>query len=523
MDDKQKFIDSIKEGYAFKGESILLGGSIFNSENLQGVQVKLPLKTMNRHGLIAGATGTGKTKTLQVIAEGLSSKSVPVLMMDIKGDLSGLAHPGESNPKIEERSQKIGIQYTPTGFPVELLTISNEKGVRLRATVSEFGPVLFSKILELNDTQSGIISVIFKYCDDNKLPLLDLKDFKKILQYVSDEGKAEIESEYGKISTSSTGTILRKVIELEQQHADLFFGETSFEVEDLVKIDPETGKGVISVIRLTDIQNNPKLFSAFLLCLLVEVYNNFPEEGDSEQPKLVIFIDEAHLLFQEASKALLSQIESIIKLIRSKGVGIFFCTQNPTDIPESVLSQLGMKIQHSLRAFTANDREDIKLISKNYPISEFYNIEELLTSMGIGEAAVTVLSEKGNPTPLSATLLCAPSSRMDILNETEIDTLVSKSILTQKYNEVIDRESAYEILTNKLNAAHEAAEQIELNNEEKRGSKNLKVEKSTVEKVLTSTTARQVGRTVARELTRGLLGVLGIGGSSSRKKKTGWF
>jgi DNA helicase HerA-like ATPase len=518
MDEKEKFINSVNEGYAFKGESILLGGSIFKSENLQGVFIKLPLKTMNRHGLIAGATGTGKTKTLQLIAEGLSSKSVPVLMMDIKGDLSGLAQPGTVNPKIEERHQKIGIQYRPSGFPVELLTISNEKGARLRATVSEFGPVLFSKVLELNETQSGIVALIFKYCDDNKLPLLDLKDFKKMLQYISDEGKKEIEDAYGKISTTSTGTILRKVIELEQQQADLFFGETSFEVEDLLKTD-DTGKGVISIIRLTDIQNKPKLFSTFLLCMLVEIYNTFPEEGDMDQPKLVIFIDEAHLLFQEASKALLSQIESIIKLIRSKGVGIFFCTQNPTDIPDSVLSQLGMKVQHALRAFTANDRKQIKLIAQNYPVSDFYNIEELLTSMGTGEAAVTVLSEKGNPTPLAATLLCAPASRMDILNENEINELTGKSKLIQKYNQVIDRESAYEILTNKLKAAHEI-----INEEETAAEKPLKEEKSTVEKVLTSTTARQVGRTVARELTRGLLGVLGISGStSSKRKKTGWF
>ncbi|MBS1550631.1 MAG: DUF853 family protein [Bacteroidetes bacterium] len=518
MDDKEKFINSINEGYTFKGDSILLGGSIFKSENLPGVHVRLPLKTMNRHGLIAGATGTGKTKTLQIISEGLSSKSVPVLMMDIKGDLSGLAQPGVTNPKIDERMQKIGVPYIPSAFPVELLSISNEKGARLRATVSEFGPVLFSKILELNDTQAGLVAIIFKYCDDNRLPLLDLKDFKKMLQYMSEEGKKEIEESYGKISTTSTGTILRKVIELEQQQADLFFGETSFEVEDLLRID-SNGKGVISIIRLTDIQNKPKLFSTFLLCLLVEIYNTFPEEGDADVPKLVMFIDEAHLLFQEASKALLSQIESIIKLIRSKGVGIFFCTQNPTDIPDSVLSQLGMKVQHSLRAFTANDRKQIKLIAQNYPISEFYDIEELLTSMGTGEAAVTVLSEKGNPTPLSATLLCAPASRMDVLNENEINELVSRSKIIQKYNEVIDRESAFEILTNKLNAA---AEQSNKTEEDSAANNGGKEEKSTVEKVLTSTTARQVGRTVARELTRGLLGVLGIGGST-RRKKTSWF
>lgn len=518
MENKEKFIASINEGYGFKGDTILLGGAILSGENLPGVQIKLPLKTMNRHGLIAGATGTGKTKTLQVISEGLSSRSIPVLLMDIKGDLSGLAKAGAVNPKIEERAQKIGMTYNPSGFPVELMTISEEKGIRLRATVSEFGPVLFSKMLELNDTQSGVVALIFKYCDDNKLPLLDLKDFKKMLQFVSEEGKKEIESAYGKISTATTGTILRKVIELEQQHADLFFGETSFEVEDLLKID-ETGKGVISIIRLTDIQNRPKLFSTFLLCLLVEIYNTFPEEGDSDQPKLIIFIDEAHLLFNEASKALLNQIESIIKLIRSKGVGIFFCTQNPTDIPDSVLSQLGMKIQHSLRAFTANDRKQIKLIAANYPMSEFYNIEELLTSMGIGEAAVTVLSEKGNPTPLCATLLCPPASRMDIILPEEIDEIINRSKLVKKYNEAIDRESAYEILTKKLEEAQQTVEE-QTSNEEKTSSG--RGEKSTVEKVLTSTTARQVGRTVARELTRGILGVLGIGGTT-RKRKSGWF
>ncbi len=518
MDSKEQFSASINDGYSFKGDSIILGGAIFKSENLTGVQIKLPLKTMNRHGLIAGATGTGKTKTLQVIAEGLSSKSVPVLLMDIKGDLSGLAKPGASNEKIEDRAKKIGMTYSPAGFPVELMSISEEKGVRLRATVSEFGPVLFSKILELNDTQGGVVSIIFKYCDDNKYPLLDLKDFKKMLQFISEEGKKEIESSYGKISTTSTGTILRKVIELEQQGADLFFGETSFEVEDLLKINEE-GKGVISIIRLTDLQNKPKLFSTFLLCLLVEIYNTFPEEGDAEQPKLVIFIDEAHLLFNEASKALLDQIESIIKLIRSKGVGIFFCTQNPTDIPNSVLSQLGMKVQHALRAFTANDRKQIKLIAANYPTSEFYNIEELLTSMGIGEAAVTVLNEKGNPTPLAATLLCPPASRMDILSPGEIDEVTGKSHLIKKYNELIDRESAYEILTKKLEESQQLTQSEE---QQKKQPQSVHQEKSAVEKVLTSTTARQVGRTVARELTRGLLGVLGVGGTT-RRRKTGFF
>lgn len=509
-DSKEKFTSQTSEGYNFSGESILLGGAIFEGECITGVHIKLPLKTMNRHGLIAGATGTGKTKTLQVIAEGLSSASVPVLMMDIKGDLSGIAMPGSANDKINDRASKIGINFQASGFPVEFLSISDEKGVRLRATVSEFGPVLFSKMLELNDVQSGIVAIIFKYCDDNQIPLLDLKDFKKLLQYISNEGKEALEKEYGKISTTSTGTILRKVVELEQQKADMFFGEVSFDVNDLMRIDDQ-GRGKISMLRLTDIQNRPKLFSTFLLCLLVEIYQTFPEEGDLDRPKLVIFIDEAHLLFEEASKALNDQIETIIKLIRSKGVGIFFCTQNPTDIPNAVLSQLGMKVQHALRAFTEKDRKMIKLVAENYPISEFYKLDSLLTSLGIGEAAVTVLNEKGNPTPLAATLLCPPRSRMDILTGEEIDSINGKSGLIPKYNETIDRDSAYEMLSRKI----EAAAQEQPAAEEKKQQKAE--EKSTLEKVITSPTARSIGNTVVREITRGILGVLGIKSTTRRR------
>ncbi|MCC7159585.1 MAG: DUF853 family protein, partial [Ignavibacteria bacterium] len=499
------------------GEFITLGASIFGGEVLTGTLIKLPLKTMNRHGLIAGATGTGKTKTLQLISEALAAKSVPVVVMDVKGDLSGVAKPGMANDKITERMGKIGIEWKPEGNTIEFLTISNEKGARLRATSSEFGPVLFSRMLELNETQSSLVSVVFKYSDDSQLPLLDLADMKRVLQHIQEEGKAEFETAYGKVSSSSLGIILRKIVELEQQGANRFFGEVSFEVEDLARCD-QNGKGVISVIRLTDMQTKPKLFSTFLLGLLAEIYNTFPEEGDIDQPKLVVFIDEAHLLFNEASDTLLDQIETIIKLIRSKGVGIFFCTQNPTDIPNAVLSQLGMKVQHALRAFTAKDRKDIKLISENYPLSEHYKVDELLTSLGIGEAAITVLSEKGNPTPLAAVLLVAPRSRMDVLTPEEIDDIVNSSKLTAKYNEVIDRESALEILNKKL-AEHQEAQEKEA---EEQDSKTKKAEKSTVEKVLTSTTAKQVGRTVAREVTRGLLGMLGIG-STRRKKSTGWF
>lgn len=301
MATKEDFINLINSAYNFKGEFISIGGAILNGECIPNLNIKIPLKTLNRHGLIAGATGTGKTKTLQLIAESLSAKSIPVVMMDIKGDLSGIAKAGSINPKIEERHNKIGTAYSPYEFPVELLTLSNEKGVRLRATVSEFGPVLFSKMLELNETQSSIISVLFKYCDDNGLPLLDLKDFKKVLQFSINEGKAKLEENYGMISSASVGIILRKVVELEQQGAELFFGEKSFEVNDLIRID-DNGYGIISIIRLVDLQDRPKLFSTFMLSLLAEIYSSFPEEGDLPQPKLAIFIDEAHLIFNDAPK-----------------------------------------------------------------------------------------------------------------------------------------------------------------------------------------------------------------------------
>jgi uncharacterized protein len=516
---KDKFIQAMQSGYQAKGATILLGAPMLQGETMTGTFISVPLKTMNRHGLIAGATGTGKTKTLQVLAEQLSAKGVPVLMMDIKGDLSGIAMPSAGHPKIDERHTKIGVPFQAGSSPVEFLSLSDEKGLRLRATVTEFGPVLFSKILDLNDTQAGLIAVVYKYCDDKGIPLLDLKDMKKALQYLSNEGKGEIADDYGTLSTASIGTILRKIVELEQQGAERFFGERSFDVADLKRID-ENGKGMISILRLTDLQDRPKLFSTFMLQMLAEVYATFPEQGDSEQPELIIFIDEAHLVFEAASKALLNQIETIVKLIRSKGVGLYFVTQNPTDVPDGVLGQLGMKIQHSLRAFTAKDRKAIKLTAENYPITEFYDTETVLTEMGIGEALVTVLNEKGIPTPLALTLLRAPQSRMDVLTDQEINRIISNSNLIHKYDEEIDRESAYEILGGKIEQAQEQA--ASTSSSSSRGS--ARQEKSMIEKVVNNTTTRQIGRTVARELTRGLLGVLGIKSSTRRTpRKTGWF
>ena len=515
MADSAKFIQSINDGYATKGDFIALGASLLDGVPQKEAPIKLPLKTLNRHGLIAGATGTGKTVTLQIIAENMCAKGIPVLMMDLKGDLSGIAKAGISNPKIEERHAAIGMPFVPNSSPVEFLTLSKENGAKLRATVSEFGPVLFSKVLDLNDTQSGIVAIIFKYADDKKLPLVDLKDFKSLLNHLTNEGKEEIKKNYGNVSPASVGTILRAIIELESQGAEVFFGERSFEVTDLVRLDAY-GRGIASIIRLVDIQDKPKLFSTFMLCLLAEVYQTFPEAGDLEKPKLCIFIDEAHLIFKEASDALLDQIESIIKLIRSKGVGIYFCTQNPYDIPEAVLSQLGLKVQHALRAFTEKDRKAIKKTAENYPISEFYKTDELLTSIGIGEALVTALNEKGIPTPLAATHFRAPMSRIGVLSPDEIQQIVSASAIAPKYNEVIDRESAFEMLNAKLKAAEETETATPA---ETKAKKSTKKEKSTIEKLSENTMVRQVGRTVMKEVARGLLGVLGLGS----KKKGGWF
>lgn len=529
MSSIDKFLETISKGYTFEGETIALGGGMLAGEVVRDAKINIPLKTLNRHGLIAGATGTGKTKTLQIIAEQLSLKGVPSLLMDIKGDLSGIGAESPGHPKIDERHDKIGIPFVSGISPIEFLSLSEEKGARLRATVSEFGPVLFSKILDLNDTQSGIVAIVFKYCDDHGYALLDLKDFKKVLQYISNEGKDEIQEIYGRVSSASIGTILRKIIELEQQGGDIFFGERSFDVDDLCRVNAE-GKGIVSILRLTDIQDKPKLFSTFMLQMLAEVYSTFPEEGDLDRPKLVIFIDEAHLIFKEASDALMDQLEAIVKLIRSKGVGLFFITQNPADIPNEILGQLGLKVQHALRAFTAKDRKAIKLAAENYPLTEFYDVDQILTELGIGEALVSALGKKGIPTPLAHTMLRAPQSRMDILTTAEIDDIIEESYMIRKYNEIVDRESAYEILSGKIEEAQEKERQEELKSQQEKAEKaytrkGRRREKTMLEQVMGSTTTRQIGRTVARELTRGLLGVLGVKTTTRRRrrKKSSWF
>lgn len=499
MERTSTFIDKIKKSYTNQGASIYLGAGLLDGEVIADAEVNLPLKMMNRHGLIAGATGTGKTRTLQLLAEQLSDAGVPVFMLDVKGDLSGLNHPGISNAKLEERAAALKKSFNPNGFPVEVYSLSGKQGAQMRATVFEFGPILLSKILELNDTQAGVMTVIFKYADDHKLQLVDLNDLKKLVSYLSEgAGAAEIKESYGSISGVTAGTILRKIVAIEQQGLARIFGEKSFDIQDLFnRID---GKGVISLLNISDVQNQPVLFSTFLLSLLAEIFYTMPEAGDLDKPKLVFFFDEAHLLFKDSPKAFLEQIETIIRLIRSKGIGVFFCTQTPMDVPESVLGQLGNRIQHALRAFTPNDVEALKKTVNTYPRSEFYEIDRILTSLGTGQALVTVLNEKGIPTEVAATHLSPPRAVMGPLSAADLDTLMQSSSLYQKYQEVIDPVSAYDILTQRINERLEAEEDVKQVNQ----TKSVRKEKSTFEKVINAPITRQIGTAIVR----GLFGML---------------
>lgn len=487
-----------------------------NKKPVNGHQILISTKSLNRHGLIAGATGTGKTKSLQVMVEELSLKGVPSLVMDIKGDLSGLGAPGANNKIIEERAHHIQMEWKAQGFPLEFLSISEEPGVKLRSTVSEFGPIVLSKILSLNDTQQGLLAMLFQYCDDQGLPLLDIADLKTVLRFAAAEGKAEFQKMYGLVPTNSAHAIMRKITQLEQQDGDRIFGEPSFDVADLCQ--NKDGLGVINVLRLTDVQSKPGLFSAFMLSLLAELFQTFPEIGDPEQPELMIFIDEAHLIFKNASKELLEQLDTIIKLIRSKGIGIVFITQTPDDIPENILSQLGFKLQHALRAFTAKDRKAIRLMAQNFPESDTYKVEDLLTELGIGEALVSFLDRKGRPQPLVHSLMRPPLSRMDVLSDEELNEIVKASKLKSKYEETLDRVSAHEELTERIEEELEAKEEMEQEKLQKTKVKATRgrprKEKSTLEKIMASS----VTRTIAREVTRGILGVFGI--STTRRRST---
>ena len=452
----QAFRDAISAGYTFDEPTLVIGSAMHGGELFNDVRVQVPLSILNRHGLIAGATGTGKTKTLQLMAGQLSKAGVPVFVADIKGDLTGLAAPGQPSPKLDERLQSMGLTFEPAGHPVEFLSLSGKLGPQVRATVSSFGPLLLGKVLDLNETQTSILALVFKYCDDNDLPLLDLKDLATTLKFLSsDEGKPILE-EYGGMSPASVGVLLRSIVVLEQEGADTFFGEPEFDVDDLLRTDAD-GKGIISVLELSDVMDQPKLFSTFMLWMLAQLYEGLPEAGDLPKPKLCFFFDEAHLLFDDASEALMEQIERTARLIRSKGVGVYFVTQVPADVPSSVLAQLGNRIQHALRAFTPEDADNLRKAARTFPTTEFYDVEETLTSLGTGEAFVTVLSPKGIPTPLAATRLVAPDSLMAPIEEVVFRGHIAMSPLSATYGTPVDRDSAHERITARIAAARAAA------------------------------------------------------------------
>jgi uncharacterized protein len=455
---EQAFRDAISAGYAFDEPTLIIGSAMHEGELFNEVRVQIPMSTLNRHGLVAGATGTGKTKTLQLLAGQLSKAGVPVFAADVKGDLTGLAAPGDAaNPKVQERVASMGWTFEASGHPVEYLSLTGNLGAQVRATVHSFGPLLLGKVLDLNETQTSILALVFKYCDDNDLPLLDLKDLATTLKFLSsDEGKPILE-EYGGMSPASVGVLLRSIVVLEQEGADVFFGEPEFEVEDLLRTVPD-GQGIISILELSDVMDQPRLFSTFMLWMLAQLYETLPEAGDLPRPKLCFFFDEAHLLFDDASEALMDQIERTARLIRSKGVGVYFVTQMPSDVPASVLAQLGNRVQHALRAFTPDDADALRKAARTFPTTEFYDVEKTLTSLGIGEALVTVLSPRGIPTPLAATRLLPPDSLMAPVDQATFQGLVAASPLNARYSTEIDRDSAHERISARLTAARQAAE-----------------------------------------------------------------
>lgn len=453
----QAFRDAMTAGYALTEPGLVIGSPMHDGELFNDARVQVALSMANRHGLIAGATGTGKTKTLQLMAGQLSKAGVPVFIADIKGDLTGLAAPGDAtNPKLQERVASLGWTYEPSGHPAEFLSLSGNLGAQVRATVHSFGPLLLGKVLDLNETQTSILALVFKYCDDNDLPLLDLKDLATTLKFLaSDEGKPILE-DYGGMSSASVGVLLRSMVVLEQEGADVFFGEPEFEVEDLLRVTPE-GEGIISILELSDVMDKPRLFSTFMLWMLAQLYESLPEAGDLPKPKLCFFFDEAHLLFDDASEALMDQVERTARLIRSKGVGVYFVTQAPTDVPSSVLAQLGNRVQHALRAYTPDDADALRKTARTFPMTDFYDVERTITSLGTGEALVTVLSPRGVPTPLAATRLLAPDSLMAPIDEVEFRGRIATSPFVAKYGTTIDRDSAHERITARLSSARASA------------------------------------------------------------------
>ncbi len=506
-------------GYAFTGPALELGALMSGPDAVwPSAQIRVPLGMLNRHGLVAGATGTGKTKTLQVMAEQLSAQGVPVFLADVKGDLSGISRPGQVSQRLTERTAAIGQDWTPTGYPVELLSLGGRgTGVPVRATVTSFGPVLLAKVLDLNETQSSSLSLVFHFADAKGLELVDLKDLRAVIQYlVSAQGQEDL-SGLGGLSKATAGVILRELVAFADAGAEPFFGEPEFDSADLLRTTPE-GRGVVTCLELPAVATQPALFSTFLLWLLADLFHDLPEAGDLDAPKLVFFFDEAHLLFKDASKAFVDQITQTVRLIRSKGVGVFFVTQTPKDVHPDVLAQLGNRVQHALRAYTPDDAKALKATASTFPRSG-YDLEELLTTLGIGEAVVTVLSERGAPTPVAWTRLRAPQSLMAPATAEELQSLVEASPLLARYGQAVDRESAFERLSAPAATPGSAARGPSAAPGPARAtpdgagsgrSRTPQHEESAVQKVVTSPAfrsfLRSAGSVLGREITRSVLG-----------------
>ncbi len=508
-------VAAVAPGYAFEGAALELGGLMTGPEDLTDVRIRIPLAMVNRHGLVAGATGTGKTKTLQLLAEQLSAQGVPVFAADIKGDLSGLSTPGAASDKITARAAGVGQHWTATGFPVEYFALGGRgTGIPLRVTMSAFGPMLLSKVLDLNETQESSLGLVFHYADRAGLPLLDLADLRAVVQHLtSDEGKPELK-ELGGLSSATAGVILRELIAFQVQAAEAFFGEPEFDSHEFLRTGDD-GRGLISLVELPDLQDRPAVFSTFLMWLLADLFHDLPEVGDVDKPKLVFFFDEAHLLFRDASDAFLDQIAQTVRLIRSKGVGVFFVTQSPTDVPDEVLAQLGSRVQHQLRAHTPNDAKALKATVNTYPNSSYDDLGEVSTGLGIGEAVVTVMNERGAPTPVAWTRLRAPESLMGPADPAAMTATVQGSPLFATYAQVVDRESARERLAARLETGAETARREA---EEKASAKDAPKPRSKqggraprrqeddglVHDVVSSPVFKDFMRTAAREIARGM-------------------
>ncbi|HEY3529758.1 MAG TPA: helicase HerA-like domain-containing protein [Nocardioides sp.] len=505
---------AVAPGYAFTGPALELGALMLDETDMSDVHIRIPLGMLNRHGLVAGATGTGKTKTLQLLAEQLSTNGVPVFAADIKGDLSGMSVPGTEDDKIKARAASVGQSWEAKGFPVTYYALGGEgTGIPLRVTMTSFGPILLSKVLGLNETQESSLGLVFHYADQAGLPLLDLDDLRAVVHYLdSDEGKPDLQ-ELGGLSSATAGVILRELIAFQSQGADAFFGEPEFETSDLLQVTSD-GRGMVSMVELPNLQDRPALFSTFLMWLLADLFHDLPEVGDPEKPKLVFFFDEAHLLFDDASKGFLDQIAQTVRLIRSKGVGVFFVTQSPTDVPDDVLAQLGSRVQHQLRDATPNDAKALKATVDTYPTSSYDDLGKVILSLGIGEAVVTVMNERGAPAPVAWTRLRAPESRMAPADPAAMEAAVKASPGWATYSQAVDRESASEKLAARVAAGAEKAAQEDAAKEAGKGTgkpaprpRPAKPKESTFEKVVTSSTFKYAVRYAAREAVRGMFGI----------------